>query len=359
MSTPTKPILYAGLKLKDDISVVARLEKVFFTEVYSLSDGRFFYLFTSVKPEEIIDRGDKHELVKVTVSGAEYIGAIDKEHSHAKVVKIIDELTVLKGFDSVAGMRDLKTMLIREVIEPLANPEKFKKFKLSIPNGILLFGPPGCGKTFIIRKLAEELNYNFIEVKHSDVASQYIHGSVEKIARVFEMAKAKTPAIVFIDELEGLLPRREDLGSSSQHKQEEINEFLMQLNDAGDSGVLIVGATNRPNLIDTAILRSGRMDKRIYIGPPDFEAREEMFKLCLTGRPYDKDIDFDKLAMMTENYVSSDIELIVTEAARFAVDRDASMITESILVEAITKLTPSVTLEEIDYYKDFQRMTRS
>jgi transitional endoplasmic reticulum ATPase len=254
MSTPTKPILYAGFKLKDDISVIARLEKVFFTEIYSLSDGRFFYLFTSVKPGEIIDRKDRHELVKVSISGAEYIGVIDKEHSQEKIVKIIDELTVLKGFDSVAGMKDLKNLLLREVIDPLRNPEKFKKFKLSIPNGILLFGPPGCGKTFIIRKLAEELGYSFIEVKHSDVASPYIHGSVEKIAKIFEMAKAKTPAIVFIDELEGLLPRREDLGSSSGHKQEEINEFLMQLNDAGDSGVLIVGATNRPQLIDTAIL---------------------------------------------------------------------------------------------------------
>jgi len=358
-TTPTKPALHPGFKLKDDITIAARIEKIFFTEVYSLSNGKFFYLFTTIKPNDVIDRKGKHELVKFNLNGAEELGVITESHSQEMIVKIIDELTVLRGFDCVAGMHDLKRLLREEVIEPLMNPEKFKKFKLSVPNGILLYGPPGCGKTFIVRKLAEEINYNFVEVKHSDVASPYVHGSVEKIAKVFDMAKAKRPSIVFIDELEGLLPKRENLVSSTAHKQEEINEFLMQFNDAGDNGILIVGATNRPHLIDTAIMRSGRMDKRIYVSPPDFEARKEMFKLCLSGRPYEADIDFEKLSEMTEYFVSSDIELIVTEVARLAVAEDRNSITYKMIVSVISKFKPSISQHEIAYYDQFSDLERA
>jgi transitional endoplasmic reticulum ATPase len=186
-----------------------------------------------------------------------------------------------------------------------------------------------------------------------------VHGAVGNIGKAFEMARLQAPSIVFIDEIEGLVPKREELGGHAETKKEEINEFLIQLNNAGASKILVVGATNRPHMIDTAILRSGRMDKRIFVGPPDLEARRDMFRICLSGRPYDKDIDFEKLAKMTENYVGSDIELIVTEAARAAVSQDKNMVDEKMLVEAIKKFTPSVTPEEIEYYSQFGDLARS
>ncbi len=256
-------------------------------------------------------------------------------------------------------MNSLKSLLINEVIEPLLNPEKYMKFKLGIPNGILLFGPPGCGKTFIVKKLAEELGYNFVEMNPSSVATSYVHGAVGNIGRVFEMAKLQAPSIIFIDEIEGLIPRREELSSSADIKKEEINEFLLQLNNAGENKILVVGATNRPHMIDTAILRSGRMDKRIFVGPPDFDARRDLFKICLLGRPYEKNIDFEKLAGMSENYVCSDIELIVTEAARAAVSQDKKMIVEKMLTDTIIRFNPSISPEEIAYFSQFDDLKRS
>jgi transitional endoplasmic reticulum ATPase len=359
MSNPTKPLLHPGYKLKDKVSVVSRVEKIFFTEVYSLSNEKFLYLFTNIQQDEIIDRSQKYDLVTLDIGGKKYLGVITDEHSHEKITAIIDDLTVLRGFDCVAGMRPLKAMLMSDVIEPLMNPEKYKKFKLGIPNGILLFGPPGCGKTFIVKKLAEELGYNFIEMNPSSVATSYVHGAVGNIGKVFEMAKLQAPSIVFIDEIEGLVPKREELSSSADIKKEEINEFLLQLNNAGNSKILVVGATNRPHMIDTAILRSGRMDKRIFVGPPDLEARRDLFKICLSGRPYDKNIDFEKLAKMTDFYVGSDIELIVTEAARDAVAQDKSTVDEQMIVDAINKFKPSISPGEILYYTQFADMERS
>jgi transitional endoplasmic reticulum ATPase len=359
MATPTKPILYNGFKVRDEITVKSRLERIFFTEIYSLSNDKFLYVFTNLKPEETVDRAKKYDLIKLDVDGKKYLGVITEEHANEKISDIIDDLTVLRGFDCVAGMKPLKNLLINEVIEPLLNPDKYKKFKLGIPNGILLFGPPGCGKTFIVKKLAEELGYNFYEMAPSSVATSYVHGAVGNIGKAFEMARLQAPSIVFIDEIEGLVPKREELGGHAETKKEEINEFLIQLNNAGASKILVVGATNRPHMIDTAILRSGRMDKRIFVGPPDLEARRDMFRICLSGRPYDKDIDFEKLAKMTENYVGSDIELIVTEAARAAVSQDKNMVDEKMLVEAIKKFTPSVTPEEIEYYSQFGDLARS
>ncbi len=358
MSTPTKPILHNGFKVRDDLTIKSRVERIFFTEIYSLSDDRFLYVFTNLKAEETVDRAKKYDLVKLDVAGKKYLGVITDEHANEKISDIIDDLTVLRGFDCVAGMKPLKSLLINEVIEPLLNPEKYKKFKLGIPNGILLFGPPGCGKTFIVRKLAEELGYNFYEMAPSSVATSYVHGAVGNIGKAFEMARLQAPSIVFIDEIEGLVPKREELSGFAETKKEEINEFLIQLNNAGASRILVVGATNRPHMIDTAILRSGRMDKRIFVGPPDFEARRDMFRICLSGRPYDKDIDFEKLAKMTDNYVGSDLELIVTEAARSAVSQDKNMVDEKMLVDAINKFTPSVTPEEIEYYSQFGDLER-
>jgi len=341
MAIQTKPILHNGFEVKEGIKVKSRIDKAFFTEIYELSNDSFFYLFLNLKPNEVIDRRGKYELLRVKVAEKEWIGVIVRTHSNQHLSLVIEELTTLRGFDNIAGMKELKQTLIAEVINPLRDPEKFKKFKVSIPNGILLYGPPGCGKTFIVRKLSEELGYNFFEVKHSDLATPFIHGSVGNIGKVFEMAKQNAPAIIFFDEISGLVPDRQNLHDSSSHKEEEINEFLIQLNDAADNNILVVGATNYINRIDQAILRPGRMDKKIHVPPPDKEARMELFNLGLSGRPHDKNIDFDKLVKLTDGYSSADIiEGIVEGAARLAANLDKQSIDQELLEQEVKKVKP-------------------
>ena len=342
MTSSTKPVLYNGFKVGEDLTVKNRIEKIFFTEIYELSNKKYLYLFVNLNPNDIVDRSEKYNILRIKNESESYIGVIVDSHSKNQVFAIREDLTVAKGFECVAGMQDLKNLLTNDVINPLKNPEKFKKFRVSVPNGIILYGPPGCGKTFIVRKLAEELDYNFFEVKHSDLATPYIHGSVGNIGKVFSIAKQNAPAVVFFDEISGLVPERKDLHESSSHKEEEIDEFLMQLNDAADNHILVVGATNYIERIDSAILRPGRFDKKIYVAPPDFEARESLFRIGLSNRPHDKNMDFKHLATLTEGFSCADIiEDAVESAARVAANLDKTQIDQNLLEEQINRIFQS------------------
>lgn len=256
-----------------------------------------------------------------------------------------------KGFDLIAGMNDLKDTLYQDIILPLNDKELYEQYKVSIPNGMLLYGPPGCGKTFIAQKFAEEINYNYVELKPSDLASIYVHGTQEKIAKLFNDAKENAPTIIFIDEVDAILPNRE--GNLSQSYASEVNEFLAQMTECHQHGIFIIAATNRPEKIDTAILRTGRMDKIIYLAPPDLIARKEMFKLHLQDRPTEKDIDINKLAEMTNLYVASDLKFLVNEASRNAL-KERTRINQGHLEKVITNNPPSISERQLKKYETFR-----
>ena len=189
------------------------------------------------------------------------------------------------------------------------------------------------------------MDFHFVEIKPSDLASIYVHGGQQLIGKMFKSARENAPSILFIDELDALAPSRDgfDVG---HHYQAEVNELLVQLNECSKKGILVIGATNFLSNIDKAVQRPGRLDKKIFIGPPDFEARNELLHIFLKDRPLGK-IDWIKLAEETEIYTCAEIEELANEAARIALATRRNIETQDI-IEAKRVVTPSLTEEEVE-----------
>lgn len=249
-------------------------------------------------------------------------------------------------WDGAAGMRDLKAIFEEDIILPLRHPETYALYKIPRPNGFLLYGPPGCGKTFIVNKLAQVLKFNYIYNRPSDLGSIYIHGSQLRISELFDRAAHMAPTLLFIDELDALIPRRDQ--DIYQGYKNEVNEFLVQLDNAGRRGILVIGATNFPNDVDEAVLRPGRLDKKIFVGPPDLEARAEAFRIGLADRPADQ-VDYAWLAEESEYFTFAEIEQVVIDAARDAA-RHGTPINQGILLKHAQKMRPSLDDGKIEKY---------
>lgn len=256
-----------------------------------------------------------------------------------------------QGFSAIAGMNELKEQLREEVIEPLHNPEEYERYGVTIPNGMLLYGPPGCGKTFFAKHFAEEVGFNFMCITPATLKSRYVNATQENIAKMFKEAEEKAPTVIFIDEMNELVPNRES--DVHEMSRSAVNEMLAQMDRTGEKGIFIIGATNYPHSIDPAILRAGRLDKKYYLGVPDQTAREALFKLYLEKRPCDFGIDYSELARLTDNYVSADIQLIVNDAARAAL-KAHSKITMALLKTTIANTRPSLDVAELKRYDEIK-----
>ncbi len=254
-----------------------------------------------------------------------------------------------QGFKAIAGMQGLKDTIQLDVIDALYEKERYAEYGLTIPNGMLLYGPPGCGKTFFAERMAEEIGFNFYQIKPSDIQSKFVNASQENIKNLFDEARENAPSIIFIDELDALVPNR-DNSSVNHMNTSAVNEFLAQMNNCGEDGVFIIGATNLPSSIDPAIMRAGRLDKKIYVPVPDLEARSSIFKMYLAKRPIELGLDYDILAKSTENFASVDIKNICDEASRQAlfIEKRVSM---EVLLQTIKKTRPSSTILELKKYR--------
>ena len=306
----------------------------------------------------IVQKSLQHDPENRFQSAAEFLqavnGEIDVEETVKKVVsgechvkKTKPQNAKGKGFEAIAGMDELKAQLKLDVIDALHNPEEYEKYGVTIPNGMLLYGPPGCGKTFFAKHFAEEAGFKFMLMTPSSLKSKYVNATQENIAKMFAEAEKSAPVIIFIDEINELLPNRDS--NAHEMSKSAVNEMLAQMDRTGEKGIFIVGATNYPDMIDPAMLRAGRLDKKFYLPPPDFEARKAMFEMYLKNRPLDFGIDCGQLADMTENYVSSDIKFLVNEAARLAL-KQKSRITMEHLEEIIRTTKPSVPMHELQKY---------
>lgn len=268
-----------------------------------------------------------------------------QETSHLK----LKEVKKGKGFSAIAGMQELKDTIQLDVIDALNEKERYAEYGLTIPNGMLLYGPPGCGKTFFAERMAEEIGFTFYQLKPSDIQSKYVNESQEKIKNLFDEARENAPSIIFIDELDAVVPNR-DNSNVNHMNTSAVNEFLAQMNNCGDDGIFIIGATNLPSSIDPAIMRAGRLDKKIYVPVPDIEARQSIFTMYLQKRPVELGIDYLQLAKATENYASVDIKNICDEASRKAL-RLKERISMKLLLDTISLTRPSSTISELKKYR--------
>ena len=252
------------------------------------------------------------------------------------------------GFDDIAGMQALKKQLTSEVLDVLKRPEHFKKYGVTIPNGMLLYGPPGCGKSFIAEKFCEEAGFNFFLIKPSDLSSIYVSGGEEKIGQLFSEAAENAPTVICFDEVDAMMPKRTE--NANQSISARVNEFLAQINKCSERGIFVIATTNKPNLIDEAMLRTGRLEIKMYVAPPDKAARAKLFELYLKNRHCEIGLDYQNLATITENIVASDVEYIVNKSSLEAATKEVR-ISMPILTEVAKNFRPSISKAVLTSYE--------
>ena len=257
------------------------------------------------------------------------------------------------GLDDLAGLHEQKRYFREHFLSIIQNPEKAKKYKIFIPNGCLFYGPPGCGKTAFAKKCAAEAKINYAIVNAQDIASTLVHGTQMLVKQMFKQAAQLAPIMLILDEIETMVPNRNN--PDNVKVAEETNAFLSELNDCGRRGIFVIGTTNRPQVMDSAILRSGRFDKKIYFPLPDEQTRHEIFKAYLRDRPLGNHIDYSILSSLTsDGYVSSDIRLICDEVTIKAFNED-TIITQSMIEQVIHDGSPSVGRNELRSYEETRK----
>jgi len=253
--------------------------------------------------------------------------------------KLVPKEKMKVTFNDVAGAREAKEEL-KEIIEFLKNPQKFQKLGAKIPKGIILVGPPGCGKTLLARAVAGEAGVPFFNISGSDFVEMFVGVGAARVRDLFEQGKRNAPSIVFIDELDAVGRQRfAGIGGGHDEKEQTLNQLLVEL-DGFDTreGVIIIGATNRPDVLDVALLRSGRFDRRITVNIPDIKEREEILALHMKGKPMAKDVDVRILARRTPGFVGADLENLVNEASLLAAREGKNKVGMKELEDAIDRV---------------------
>jgi transitional endoplasmic reticulum ATPase len=257
------------------------------------------------------------------------------------------------SWEDVGGLEDVKQSLKEAVEWPLIQPEVFKRMGIHAPRGILLYGPPGTGKTLLAKAVAHESKANFISIKGPEVLSKWVGESEKAVRELFKKARQVAPTIVFLDEIDSIAPRRGAFEGS--HVTESVVNQLLTSIDGLESmeGVVVIGATNRPDIIDPGLLRPGRFDRLLLIPAPDTVSRLEIFKIHTCDMPLAKDVSLDELAEKTVGYSGADIDAICREAAMFALrtDINAKEVKMSHFEHALGEARGSLTDDIIKYYK--------
>lgn len=242
-------------------------------------------------------------------------------------------------FDDVAGLKEAKNEL-QEVVEFLKDPDKFLKMGARIPTGVLLVGAPGTGKTLMARAVAGESKVPFFHISASEFVEMFVGVGASRVRDVFETAKKSSPSIVFIDEIDSVGRKRgAGLGGGHDEREQTLNQILSEMDgfDKEDQ-VIVIAATNRPDILDKALLRPGRFDRQVTFDMPDIKEREEILKIHSEGKPFEDDIDLRKVAVRTPGFSGADLENLLNEAAILAARKDKDAIGEGELLNSIEKV---------------------
>ncbi len=289
-------------------------------------------------------------LESLRVTKEDFLNAI-KVVEPSAMREIMIEIPNVKWTD-VGGLQEVKDSL-REAVEwPLKHGDAFRRIGIRPPLGILLYGPPGTGKTLLARAVASEAGANFISVKGPEVFTKWVGESEKKIREIFRRAKQVAPSIIFFDEMDAVAPRR-GTGGDSHVTENVVSQILTEMSGIEDlHDVVIVAATNRPDIIDPALLRPGRFDRQMLVPAPDEDARLDILKIHTKEMPVAKDVDLKKIARELDGFTGADIEALVREAGMNALRESfsAKMVTKKHFEEAKEKVKPSVSSDVIKFY---------
>mgnify|MGYP003322847780 FL=1 len=264
------------------------------------------------------------------------------------------------SWDEVGGLQEIKDRLKESIEWPLTKPELFEHFGINPPRGIVLFGAPGTGKTLLAKAIASEAKANFITIKGPELISKWVGESEKAVREVFKKAKQSSPSIIFLDEFESIAGiRRSSSGEGSDVINRVVNQLLSSMDGVeGMEGVIVVAATNRPEMIDPALLRSGRFERVMHVPPPDPEALKSILEIHTENMPLGK-FSLDEIASKLENYTGADIEAVCREAGLIAMRADRKTVSKKHFEEAVERVRPTVTDEMMLYYNRMEDLLTS
>jgi transitional endoplasmic reticulum ATPase len=356
-----------NMPLGDDVNLSGLAENTHGfvgADLASLTKEAAMNVLRRLLPELKLDEDetiDKDTLEKLRINAEDFKEAMKSVRPSALREVFIEAPEV--SWENVGGLQDVKQEL-REAVEwPLSHKDDFGRLGVKPPKGVLLYGPPGTGKTLMAKAVANESNANFLAVKGPELLSKWVGESEKAIREVFKKARQASPTVIFFDELDSIAPKRGgSTGENGNVTERIVNQLLTEMDGMQElADIVIIAATNRPDILDTALLRPGRFDRILLVGSPDKEARKAIFNIHTEHMPLADDVDVDELVDKMDGYVGADIESVCREAAILALrdDMQSTEVNQEYFEKALQKVRPSVTDQVMQTYQEMQDRFRS